>query len=444
MDFYLVSSNCRDDGNSDYYAPVMREYHLCFMGYLPGENDGAKRMGQTFKDLPIGTGVVIARKVKGVFNYACMGTLGKELSLDDLKNMGMPDGIVDALYDLQIRKVEDFIDLSDNKQDILKAFADGHYVIQALMKVKAEEYPKEVEQLTNMVMEERQRMENEYMKNLLEKNRNIILHGAPGTGKTFLAWETAKMMGAKGDKVEFVQFHPSYDYTDFVEGLRPCSNTGSAASDITFVRQDGIFKKFCKKAIADPKSSYVFIIDEINRGEISKIFGELFFSIDPGYRGDKHKIKTQYQNLIDSDDKFSEGFYIPNNVYVIGTMNDIDRSVDSMDFAFRRRFTFVEITADRTQESILSSLDTALQEEAKQRMDNLNAFIWNVEDNTGIEGLSPAYHIGAAYFLSVNDCDGFEELWNYHLRGLLREYLRGYDNAEGILAGLKDAYDRGF
>ena len=85
---------------------------------------------------------------------------------------------------------------------------------------------------------------------------------------------------------------------------------------------------------------FIFVIDEINRGEISKIFGELFFSIDPGYRGEKGRIKTQYQNLVDDKDVFAKGFYIPENVYIIGTMNDIDRSVESMDFAMRRRFAF--------------------------------------------------------------------------------------------------------
>lgn len=137
-------------------------------------------------------------------------------------------------------------------------------------------------------------MENiqSYIK-LLKANKNLVLTGAPGTGKTFLAKEIAKAMDAE---VEFVQFHPSYDYTDFVEGLRPIKK----GDMLGFERMDGAFKTFCKKGLLrlNKDSIYVFIIDEINRGELSKIFGELFYAIDPGYRGEKGKVKTQYQNLI--------------------------------------------------------------------------------------------------------------------------------------------------
>lgn len=457
---------------------------------------------------------------------------------------------------------------------------------------------------------------NEY-KDLLEHSHNLILHGAPGTGKTHLAKDIAAYMHFSkqysdlsddekkqlSEYVGFVQFHPSYDYTDFVEGLRPVNDGGSG--QIGFERKDGVFKKFCEKALLSTSTSndflkdlndnptiwkvslegtgdnptrkdclengyirigwheygdvvdfskfdgyteyggsnvlvafqhkmrvgdivlscwssteidaigivtgeyeyrseggdypryravkwlvkgirenivernsgktltlasvyklsismkdvleivskyqgqnlpnpstknFVFIIDEINRGEMSKIFGELFFSIDPGYRGKDGLIKTQYQNLITESNVFYNGFYVPENVYIIGTMNDIDRNVESMDFAFRRRFTFKEITAKDTQEQILSGLDDSIKEESTKRMDSLNDAISN------IEGLSSAYHIGGAYFLRLKDFDGtsderFSQLWDYHLEGLLREYLRGMENAESKLEDLKKAYN---
>ena len=212
---------------------------------------------------------------------------------------------------------------------------------------------------------------------------------------------------------------------------------------------------------------YIFIIDEINRGEISKIFGELFYSIDPGYRGEKGKVETQYQNLIPKEgdidfgpnnaDEFRDGFYVPNNVYIIGTMNDIDRSVESMDFAMRRRFAWKEITA-KSRQSMLENEDAwggtkpeqGIIEEIKIRMDNLNDCIIDkyVSGKDKI-GLTTAYQIGASYFLNLknylandnvsNEC--WENLWSNHLEGLLREYLRGTTNIDAKINRLKAAFD---
>ena len=381
--------------------------------------------------------------------------------------------------------------------------------------------------------------ESIYVK-LLKANHNLILHGAPGTGKTYLAKQIAKDMDCPEDEIGFVQFHQSYDYTDFVEGLRPAKGENGKADG--FVRKDGVFKEFCKNAIEivdsdtdynpetaidamiawfkenykgeilkndstsftveitnqsmkvkltssgsicsispkylkqylrygkttnekhvtyeriigeyiqknyplqssikkkklEPKNkNFVFIIDEINRGEMSKIFGELFFSIEPSYRGENGKIKTQYQNLVDDDDIFADGFFVPENVYIIGTMNDIDRSVESMDFAMRRRFAFKEIKADDRIE-MLTNADKEISQyadEAIQRMQSLNKAI----DET--EGLSSAYDIGPAYFRKIRYYEGdFQQLWDYHIEGVIREYLRGIDESGEKFTKLKNAY----
>lgn len=302
---------------------------------------------------------------------------------------------------------------------------------------------------------------------LLTTNYNLILTGAPGTGKTYLAKQIAAQMilgkeydektapKEEKDKMDeqcgFVQFHPSYDYTDFIEGLRPIDD---GAGNVSFRREDGIFMKFCRKALEANNSTenkesapkYVFIIDEINRGELSKIFGELFFSIDLGYRGVAGKVKTQYCNLWKEKDNYggSNAFFIPENVYIIGTMNDIDRSVESMDFAMRRRFAFNEILASETMERIIKS-NSKLSDAyplIEERMSNINLCILT------IQGFSSAYQIGAAYFRKLANYlvddnlteKSWDSLWDYHLHGLLFEYLRGLPNSDDELNKLHCAY----
>lgn len=287
---------------------------------------------------------------------------------------------------------------------------------------------------------------NQYSNQLIE-SKNIILRGAPGTGKSYLAKEIATDIISNGyfdnytlltdeqkKQIEFVQFHQSYDYSDFVEGLRPkVNNDGS----IGFELRDGIFKKFVARAKKnyinaiskqEELKKYIFIIDEINRGEISKIFGELFFSIDPGYRGVAGEVSTQYSNLHKNPD---EKFFIPDNVYIIGTMNDIDRSVDSFDFAMRRRFRFIEIKADERLE-MLDVLGEK-KEEAICRMTALNNEIAKVED------LNENYHIGGAYFLKLKTLN-FDKLWSDYLKPLLQDYVRGMYDEDIIMKKFEKAY----
>lgn len=389
---------------------------------------------------------------------------------------------------------------------------------------------------------------------LLTEAHNLVLTGAPGTGKTYMAQAIAEEMGAV---TKFVQFHPSYDYTDFVEGLRPIEK---GDGQMGFERKDGVFKEFCReaiknlidseksiesltkemswqekldrfvedaieegtkfktvngsefiiseikghsiviyneqnekttqvainadeilelltnevplnivrdirnyfnrkfgtqpdsyafvitKAIRDMKQKmpvveankidrkpFVFIIDEINRGEASKIFGELFYAIDPGYRGKiDHLVQTQYQNLVPETDMFAKGFYVPENVYILATMNDIDRSVESMDFAMRRRFTWKEVTPTDT-EDMLDTLSCA--KEAKATMNRLNNAIAETD------GLGAAYMIGPSYFLKLGENGGdFLKLWKMNIEPLLREYLRGFRKANYILDRFNKSY----
>lgn len=403
---------------------------------------------------------------------------------------------------------------------------------------------------------------------LLKSNNNLILTGAPGTGKTYLAKQIAAKMIFGEDKnidkmnddekakfeyqYKFVQFHPSYDYTDFIEGIRPITKNDDTYG---FKRKDGTFKEFCKKAIIVKENDiktfcehikkeiddttiaefpikgiggdyvapickidindndvrvevktpghhyfkntysellelysnyknyinsfnqkykefvntynmpdgthtymhgflhamyeyfnnkpFVFVIDEINRGDINKILGELFYAIDLGYRGEKGKVETQYQNLVKADDIFFNGFYIPENVYIIGTMNDIDRSVESMDFAIRRRFAWQEVKPEDTADEILKNI------KINNAADLLNDFNKIIADK---DALGEMYQIGASYFLKLNNyiddniagqesiTEAYQKLWDNHLKGLIHEYVRGKKSGEEIFNKIKNKY----
>lgn len=452
-------------------------------------------------------------------------------------------------------------------QECLKRFGEPGDQFVLVYREKDEKETAAAEPTAQINLDQRAKKYLNEFSSMLIKSKNLIFRGAPGTGKTYLAKEIAADIISNGyeDKydcltdeqkkqVEFVQFHPSYDYSDFVEGLRPKVNDDGTMG---FELQDGIFKKFVARARKNYEDSqktreavekevtvqesmeeffsdielgvdtfktingnefaitgvddkhinisipgnatvnrlalnldevrrmlesgrkfekikdittffgkifatqgysydfaiykaiqakkftaskartkqeelkkYIFIIDEINRGEISKIFGELFFAIDPGYRGKAGEISTQYSNLHSNPD---EKFYIPENVYIIGTMNDIDRSVDSFDFAMRRRFRFVELRADERLEMLASLENEELEAEAIRRMAALNKAITEIED------LNENYQIGASYFLKLKTLD-FDQLWTDYLQPLLQEYIQGMYDEEGIMNRFARAY----
>lgn len=250
--------------------------------------------------------------------------------------------------------------------------------------------------------------EEEYDKlsGILRIKKNIILQGAPGVGKTFVAKRIAfSMMGVKDvERVMMVQFHQSYSYEDFIMGFRPSTDG--------FELKRGAFYNFCKKAEIDGDNDYFFIIDEINRGNLSKIFGELFMLIE----NDKRGVSLQ---LLYSDEKFS----VPKNIYIIGMMNTADRSLAMLDYALRRRFAFFEIkpafTTDGFREYRMS-LENEKFDKLIACVESLNNVISNDES------LGDGFCIGHSYFCNllpdtIND-QVLSGIVEYELIPLLKEY----------------------
>ena len=261
----------------------------------------------------------------------------------------------------------------------------------------------------------------------LPVKKNIILQGPPGTGKTFIAKRLAYALMGRKDKsrIETVQFHQSYSYEDFIQGFRPKQDGG-------FERRDGVFYRFCAKALQDAGRDYFFLIDEINRGNLSKIFGELMMLIEADKRGLSHQVQLTYSN----DD---EHFSIPENVHIIGTMNTADRSLAMVDYALRRRFAFFNLpptfnekfAAYLTSEG-LSKKTTGL---IQTKLNALNATI-EVDPNLG-----SGFQIGHSYFCSgwdTNEWQWFANVIDYEVGPQLLEFW--FDDkakAEAEIAKLK-------
>ena len=286
-------------------------------------------------------------------------------------------------------------------------------------------------------------------RSLLESSKQLILTGAPGTGKTFTAKQLAeKWIAETGGTLEEnfcqVQFHPGYDYADFIIGLKPELVKGK----VTFAWKDGLFKTFADNALKARKKDgenckpYIFLIDEINRADLSRVFGEVFSLLEEDYRYPKNKIGIKLPD--------GSSFVLPDNLYIIATMNDIDRSVESMDFALRRRFSFLEVKAEDSVCIIEKNqkISDENKDKLKKVMAELNKYIGSA--NELLDGkyhldFGDEYALGGAYFVHfakyAGETDPQKLLWENHLQIIINEYLRGHRDRHAISACLKQVFD---
>lgn len=296
-------------------------------------------------------------------------------------------------------------------------------------------------------------------------NPNIIMYGPPGTGKTYSVINSLDFIClGEGDQYELLQFHPSFTYEDFIEGIKP--KGVSKDGNIRFELVNGVFKSFCIKAKNNPYKHFYFVVDEINRANLSSVFGETLSLLEKDYRHDidstKNLIRTQYSTLIEDlikEDKKYEAlaykiddgkvkFGVPKNVFFIGMMNDVDKSIDAFDLALRRRFKWIRKDCD------YEVIEEETRFKRKEDFSNIGQYIKSCEKlNNYIStdlGLGKSYEFGHSFFMKISDIakrkeitqHNLETLFNLYLRPTLKEYLRAVFSESELDGKLDEALSR--
>ena len=329
---------------------------------------------------------------------------------------------VDALSECEplIHKQGSLFAVTADEYDVIRAMIDERNLV--LPPSQTTVYTKE-DALKGLFMTE---LQLDKILSRLKRKKTVILQGPPGVGKTFVARRLAYLQMGEQDpqRVKMVQFHPSYGYEDFVQGYRP-KGTGLG-------RHDGVFHQFARLARNDPQRDWFFVIDEINRGNLAKIFGELLMLIEADKRGPEHAIPLTYSEEAD------ETFYLPANLYIIGTMNTADRSLAMVDYALRRRFAFVTLDPEFASPAFGAWLTNCgasneLLNRIRQRIDVLNAAIDKDRD------LGAGFRIGHSFFAPATgplDEAWYREVIDSEIQPLLEEYFDSHETVDQLVKDL--------
>ena len=374
----------------------------------------------------------------GVYFSMCFGREGKGavagfsesnanrkgLKIDDIKDWDGLDINVDGgdpkqFYSETFNNPKLFYNKDFDEEELRKHITDSLDLCIDFLGLEPEEEIKPYDLndlLTHLFINE---SEVQSIKDSLGTKKNVVLQGPPGVGKTFVAQKLAYyLMGEEKANIGMVQFHQSYSYEDFIQGYRP---TGEH-----FELKDGVFYRFCEEARGRPDEKFVFIIDEINRGNLSKIFGEIMMLIEADKREEKYAVKLTYAK------NETDPFFVPENVHLLGLMNTADRSLAIVDYALRRRFRFFDIKPSfgESFKKHLSSkgVSTRLIDNICSKIETLNNFIREDHRNLG-EG----FMVGHSYFcdppLSSKDHSKWlSDIFNYEIIPLINEYW--IDNKE--------------
>ncbi|MGJ4852016.1 AAA family ATPase [Bacillota bacterium Meth-B3] len=400
------------DGVGDFSMIPSRKdaYEKCKEVYGPETNPKNKSLAiwQFAHEMQIGD--IVYAKI-GLSKLVGRGIVMSDYSHDETRtdNRNLREvqwtnhGEWDMPYSVPRKALTDITSYVDDLEKLEAVFAEGGEPVQIPEAVSFDPYTR-ADFLSEAFLPAEQ---YDTLCGLIRYKKNVILEGAPGVGKTFIAKRLAySLMGEKdANRVTMVQFHQSYGYEDFIVGLRPNDKGG-------FELSKGPFYTFCQKALEDPENDYFFIIDEINRGNLSKIFGELLMLIERDKRGEKYRVKLLYAG---------ETFYVPENVYLIGMMNTADRSLAMMDYALRRRFSFFPMCAAFETERFR----VYLEEKANTR---LNALIRHIQalnqEIAADESLGKGFEIGHSYFCMDGEAtdEWLHQVVEFELIPLLREY----------------------